>query len=175
MKRLIFTLPILFSIIHLSATEVVQTSDLTFYYPDFNSIDLTLGSMPTSSDSRVTFCCEAAFTGQRLSTFAHTNVADAHVSSGTWHKGYNCRANTGAFVWYGDKWAFMDKTTFLNTHPTCRMAFCQFLIILNSSRRRCGNVCGRTEPDTALYVRRTGAYAWWSRERSSHLNITSNA
>lgn len=134
MKRIIISLLALFAVTHLSATEVVQTENLTFYYPNFHSIDLALGSMPSSSDSRVTFCCEAAFTGQRLASFAHTNVADAHVSGGTWHKGYNCRANTGAFVWYGDKWAFMNKTTFLNTRPVCKMAFCQYLIILNGKQ-----------------------------------------
>ena len=134
MKRIIIAMATLLITIPLLATEVIQTEDLTFYYPNFQSIDLTLGAMPTFSDSHVTFCCEAAFTGQRLASFAHTNVADAHVSGGVWHKGYNCRANTGAFVWYGNKWAFMNKSTFLNTRPACRMAFCQYLIILNGKQ-----------------------------------------
>lgn len=134
MKRIIIAMATLLGSVPLLATDVIHTKDLTFYYPNFHSIDLALGAMPPMSDSHVTFCCEAAFTGQRLASFAHTNVADAHVSGGVWHKGYNCRANTGAFVWYGDKWAFMDKSTFLNTRPTCRMAFCQYLIILNGKQ-----------------------------------------
>ena len=70
MKRTIITLSALFAVIHLMATEVIQTESLTFYYPNFHSIDLALGAMPPMSDSHVTFCCEAAFTGQRLASFA---------------------------------------------------------------------------------------------------------
>ena len=111
------------------ATEISQTEHLTFYYPNFKSIDLALGKMPDVNDPRVEFCCEAAFTGQRLAAFSHANVADNHVSNATWHQGYNCRANTGAFVGYKDKWEFMEKKKFLSSKPKCQMAFCQFLLI----------------------------------------------
>lgn len=124
----------LLTLIQLSATEVVQTESLTFYYPDFRTIDLSLEHMPAPNNSLVEFCCEAAFTGQRQPVFSHLNVADAHVSNSIWHKGYNCQANTGAFVWYGDKWAFMNKSTFISTHPSCKMAFCQHLLILNGKQ-----------------------------------------
>lgn len=115
--------------VDMSATEVVRTEHLTFYYPQFKSIDLSLEQMPQAGCSKVDFCCEAAFTGQKLKTFSHTNVADNHVSGGKWHKGYSCRANTGAFVWYGDRWAFLPKRDFLSQRPACRMAFCQHLLI----------------------------------------------
>lgn len=118
----------------MSGTEIIQTEHLTFYYPHFTSIDLSLGNMPTPSDSRVDFCCEAAFTGQRLPSFSHSNVADNHVSGGKWHKGYNCRDNTGAFVWYQGKWEFMEKKRFLTEKPNCQMAFCQHLLILNGKQ-----------------------------------------
>ena len=121
--------------IHISATEVARTEHLTYYYPQFSSIDLSLERMPQTSSNEVDFCCEAAFTGQRLKSFSHNNVADDHVSGGKWYKGYSCRANTGAFVWYGDKWAFMKKTDFLSQKPACRMAFCQRLLILQG--RQC--------------------------------------
>ena len=68
--------------IRMSATDIIQTEHLTFYYPNFNSIDLSLEKMPDMSDTKVEFCCEAAFTGQRLSSFRHSNVADNHVSGG---------------------------------------------------------------------------------------------
>ena len=122
-------------VVGVSATEVVQTEHLTFYYPDFTSIDLATGSMPAASDKKVDFCCEAAFTGQRLASFTHTNIADDHVCQGKWHKGYNCRANTGAFVWGGGKWRFMKKTDFLKSKPACQMAFCQYLIILGGQQQ----------------------------------------
>ena len=104
--------------LQMSGTEIVQTEHLTFYYPNFKSIDLALGKMPDISDARVEFCCEAAFTGQLLSSFKHSNVADNHVSGGKWYQGYNCRANTGAFVWYQDKWEFMEKKKYLTGKPT---------------------------------------------------------
>ena len=119
------------SCLRMTATEIVQTEHLTFYYPHFTSIDLSLGKMPDTSDTRVEFCCEAAFTGQRLSSFRHSNVADDHVSGGKWYQGYSCRANTGAFVWYKDKWEFMEKKKFLSGKPACQMAFCQYLLILH--------------------------------------------
>ena len=117
-----------------TATEITQTEHLTFYYPNFKSIDLALGKMPDSSDPKVEFCCEAAFTGQLLASFAHSNVADNHVSGGKWYQGYSCRANTGAFAWFPDKWEFMEKKKFLSERPKCQMAFCQYLLILQGKQ-----------------------------------------
>ena len=133
-SRLLFVLAALMVCLRMTATEVSQTEHLTIYYPNFRSIDLALGKMPDTSDSKVVFCCEAAFTGQRLASFAHSNVADNHVSGGKWYQGYNCRANTGAFVWYHDRWAFMEKKKFLAEKPKCQMAFCQYLIILQGKQ-----------------------------------------
>ena len=120
--------------LRMSATEIIQTEHLTFYYPNFKSIDLSLGNMPDKSDPKVDFCCEAAFTGQRLATFRHSNVADNHVSGGKLYQGYNCRANTGAFIWYQGKWEFMEKKRFLTDKPTCQMAFCQYQLILHGKQ-----------------------------------------
>lgn len=130
-KRIVFVFLALAVSLRMVATEVSQTEHLTFYYPDFKSIDLSLGRMPDPADIRVDFCCEAAFTGQRLASFSHMNVADNHVSGGKWYKGYTCPANTGAFVWYGDKWQFIEKKLFLTEKPVCQMAFCQRLLIHN--------------------------------------------
>ncbi|MBO4849465.1 MAG: hypothetical protein J5529_01030 [Prevotella sp.] len=134
-KRCLTLVSMLLSVcLQMTATDIRQTEHLTFYYPEFKSIDLSLGEMPRIGTPRVEFCCEAAFTGQRLSSFKHSNVADDHVSGGKWYKGYNCRANTGAFVWYGDKWAFMEKKKFLSEKPVCQMAFCQYLLILQGKQ-----------------------------------------
>ena len=117
-----------------SATEVVTTEHLTIYYPTYSSIDLSLGKMPVLGDAKVEFSCEAAFTGQLLNSFSHTNIADHHVSGGKFYKGYSCRANTGAFIWGNGKWSFMKKAEFLSKKPNCQMAFCQYLIILNGKQ-----------------------------------------
>ena len=129
-KRITLAVATIMMCLQASATEISQTEHLTFYYPNFKSIDLALGKMPDTSDPKVEFCCEAAFTGQLLASFAHSNVADNHVSGGKWYQGYSCRANTGAFIRHPDKWEFMEKKKFLSEKPKCQMAFCQYLLIL---------------------------------------------
>lgn len=84
---------------------------LNIYYPDYDRIDLVCGKMPSSGDSTVIFCCEAAFTGQLLKEFKHGNIAGDHVSGGEYFKGYTCRVNTGCFTFADGKWGF-----FLNDH-----------------------------------------------------------
>jgi hypothetical protein len=48
-------------------------------------------------------------TRRDISGRKHTNIAGNHVSRGELHKGYSCRKNTGAFVWYKGKWEFLLK------------------------------------------------------------------
>lgn len=79
--------------------EVVTTESLTIYYPNFTRIDLVTGTMPDKSDSNVIFCCAAAFTGERLTEFKHSNIAGHHVSGGEYHQGYKCGVNNGLFTW----------------------------------------------------------------------------
>ena len=67
----------------------VDTDSLSVYYPNFSRVDLVTGVMPDRmDDSAVVFCCEAAFTGECLKEFKHTNIAGDHVSSGVRYRGY---------------------------------------------------------------------------------------
>lgn len=88
---------------------VVDTIDsLIVYYPNFSKIDLVCGNMPVKEDTNVVFCAAAAFTGTYMEEFRHTNVAGDHVSGGKRYAGYECRVNTGCFVYYGEnKWDFV--------------------------------------------------------------------
>ena len=61
------------------------------------------------ADTNVVLCCEAAFTSECLTEFKHTNIAGDHVSSGERFRGYRCKRNTGAFVWYENEWKFLWK------------------------------------------------------------------
>lgn len=97
-----------------------ETLRLSIYYPDFDKIDLVCGEMPSAEDTSVIFCCEAAFTGQLLSTFSHMNIAGNHVSDGEYFNGYNCRSNTGGFTYDGKKWLF-----FLSNHEANLMRVAQ--------------------------------------------------
>ena len=80
---------------------------LTVFYPMFDSIDLVCGQHAPNDDKNAIFCCAASFTGSYLEEFDHFNVAGNHVSGGKLYKGYSCRPNTGAFVWYNGQWKFL--------------------------------------------------------------------
>ena len=86
-----------------------DTLGLIVLYPHFSSIDLVCGAMPEKSDSSVILFAEAAYTGELLHEFKHSNVAGDHVSQGKRYKGFKCKRNTGAFVYYNGKWMFCYK------------------------------------------------------------------
>ena len=75
------------------AVKVETTANLNVYYPEFTRIDLVCGQMPKAEQKDVEFCCEAAFTGELLDVFKHTNIADNHICSSEMKKGYSCKAN----------------------------------------------------------------------------------
>ena len=83
-----------------------DTMGLIVLYPQYTSIDLVCGDIPSKDDSSVILFAEASYTGQCLDTFQHFNVAGDHVSAGKRYKGYPCKRNTGAFVYYNDSWKF---------------------------------------------------------------------
>ena len=61
------------------ATTVETTANLKVFYPEYTKIDLVCGQMPKTTQKNVEFCCEAAFTGELLKEFKHTNIADNHI------------------------------------------------------------------------------------------------
>ena len=73
---------------------------------------IKIGPMPEKSNSSVILVAEAAYTGELLNEFKHSNVAGDHVSKGKRYKGFKCKRNTGAFVYYNGEWNFchMDCT-----------------------------------------------------------------
>lgn len=78
--------------------KVVDTCDLRIYYPEYSKIDLVCGTIPSKEDHSVIMIAEAAFTGELLEDFKHTNIAGDHISNGIREKGYRCKRNNGAFV-----------------------------------------------------------------------------
>ena len=87
---------------HAQLMRIETTTDLIIYYPQYSNIDLVCGQMPQKSESDVLFCCEAAFTGELLKEFKHSNIAGHHVSGGMFYRGYKCKPNTGGFVFYNN-------------------------------------------------------------------------
>ena len=120
------------------AVTVETTANLKVYYPEFTRIDLVCGQMPKAAQKDVEFCCEAAFTGELLAEFKHSNIADNHICSGVMKKGYRCKANTGGFVWRKDKWKFMRKEDYPTIANGWNMGFCQLLIIKDGKVRPIG-------------------------------------
>ena len=82
--------------------EIKDTLDLRIYHPNFSKIDLVCGEMPSKDDKTVIMFAEATFTGDYLDEFQHSNIAGDHVSQGKRYKGYACKRNNGAFVYYND-------------------------------------------------------------------------
>lgn len=120
------------------AVTVETTHHLKVFYPEFTKIDLVCGQMPSKSQKDVEFCCEAAFTGELLKNFKHSNIADNHICNGMMKKGYRCKANTGGFVWRKGKWKFVRKADFPTTANGWNMGFCQLLIIKGGIARPIG-------------------------------------
>jgi hypothetical protein len=120
------------------AVTVETTTSLKVYYPEFSRIDLVCGQMPKAAQKDVEFCCEAAFTGELLNVFRHSNIADNHICSGVMKKGYRCRANTGGSVWRKGRWKFMRKADYPSAANGWYMGFCQLLIIKDGAVRSIG-------------------------------------
>ena len=137
MKKVITLIALALLQIGCFAVDVETTTNLNVYYPEFSKIDLVCGQMPKVAQKDVEFCCEAAFTGELLNEFKHSNIADNHICNGEIKKGYRCRANTGGFVWGNGKWKIM-KADYPTTANGWNMGFCQLLIIKDSAVRPIG-------------------------------------
>lgn len=84
-----------------------DTMGLIILSPSYSNIDLRCGNIPTTSEKDVILFAEASYTAAPLEKeFKHSKIAGDHVSQGTRYKGYKCRRNTGAFVYYASKWRF---------------------------------------------------------------------
>lgn len=89
--------------------NVVVDNGLKFIFPNFSKVDLVCGTMPSPNDNSVILVAEAAYTGDYLDEFQHTNIAGDHVSNGKKYQGYSCSRNTGAFVYYKNYWKFCSQ------------------------------------------------------------------
>ena len=117
---------------------VENHDSLTVYYPDYKRIDLVTGKMPSKTDKKVIFCCAAAFTGERLPEFKHSNIAGHHVGSGEFHTGFKCGTNNGIFTWSKSAGARFYNFSHKNSEAPLKaaaagggMGFCQSLLFYN--------------------------------------------
>ena len=138
MKKILLLFACAYSIMGY-AVKVEKPANLNVYYPEYTKVDLVCGEMPKAAQKDVEFCCEAAFTGELLEEFKHSNIADNHICSGEMKKGYSCKANTGGFVWGKGKWKFMRKTDFPSSADGWYMGFCQMQIIMDGTARPIGS------------------------------------
>ncbi len=116
--------------------NIRESNGLIIYTPNFSHIDLVCDTMPSADNPSVILCCEAAFTGELLVEFKHINIAGNHTSSGIFHKGYKCEANSGAFAYFADTntWTFDNNSeSKLPQEAEVRggMSFGQSMIIFN--------------------------------------------
>ncbi|MCQ2283720.1 MAG: hypothetical protein MJZ57_02325 [Bacteroidales bacterium] len=111
-----------------------STKHLYFYKPDNYHLDIVCGERPDTLDENVLFCAEAAFTGKIVDSFYYKNIAGDFVTSGELHHGYECKANSGGFIFYKDgHWAFFPKETYHKKlkDTTVYCAYEQALVIIN--------------------------------------------
>lgn len=120
---------------------VEHKEGLVIYTPRFSRIDLATAKMPSKNDKNVIFCCEAAFTGEKLLQFKHSNIAGHHVSGGVFYEGYKCGPNNGVFTWSENKgWNFYNFGHANSVAPLKEaaenqgMGFCQSLLYYNGKR-----------------------------------------
>ena len=110
---------------------------LKIYYPQYDSIDLVCGTTSPESNHKAIFSCAAAFTGEALDEFMHSNINGDHAYGGKYHKG--SPYNRGCFAWYNGTWAFTDKGKASITLKTAAkhggMGFRQILLILNGEKK----------------------------------------
>ena len=89
--------------------ERVDSVGLVILYPQFSPIDLVCNTMPSKDDASVILVAEAAYTGECLKLFKHSNISGDHESRGVLYRGYKSRRYTGAFVYYNDAWKFCEQ------------------------------------------------------------------
>lgn len=115
-----------------AGTRKKSNKNLIIYTPDYSKVDLVCGTMPSVKDEKVIFCAEAAFTGDILNEFKHSNIAGDHVSGGVFNKGYYCKRNSGAFVYYNGTYKFLHGNYSEELKQAANnggMGFCQEMMI----------------------------------------------
>lgn len=68
---------------HIENTELLTIYDITDC-----PLDLACGQMPEITQENVLLCAAAAFTGQCLDHFEHSNILGPHISGGKLYEGY---------------------------------------------------------------------------------------
>jgi len=118
--------------------ERLIINGLLILFPQFNSISLEVGVMPTESQQDVVLCCEAAFTDRLLDEFTHDNINGHHVCDGEYFLGSPSSLwsdNSGCFVYTPEGGCLFSSSPELDVRRAedvkGGMAFMQHLIILD--------------------------------------------
>lgn len=89
--------------------EISDTLNLRIYRPKFSNVDFVTKEIPSKNDSTVIFMAAAAFTWGTPDEQEQGEIAGDHVSGGIKSKGYACKRNNGAFVYYNGHPKFIHK------------------------------------------------------------------
>ena len=114
---------------------------LIIYYPPTDSIELRCFDRPDPKlDSRIVFCCAAAFTADWKTEPSHERIQGDHVSRGTYYQRPRLKRNAGAFFVGDDgRYAFMyspvaNPETFRPVFKHASTAFTQEMMIHHGER-----------------------------------------
>lgn len=127
------------------SVKLIDTCNLTMYYPSYSTIDLCCGKMPSKEDSNVILIAEAAFTSKCLNDFTHSNICGSHTSGGVFYKNSIEKRLTGGFVFKNNKPEFFylenSDSILENAAKNGGMGFVQEMLIHN------GKIVKHTRPD----------------------------
>lgn len=124
--------------------EISDTSNLKIYQPKFSTVDFVTEDIPSKNDSTVIFVAAAAFTAGTLEERAQGEIAGDYVSGGVRGKGYVCKRNNGAFVYYSGQPKFIHKNYSVELDRAAENGGCGFaqeMMIHN------GHIVPHTRPD----------------------------
>lgn len=110
-----------------------HTDQLSVYDITDRPMQLACGTMPDAANQQIKLCVAAAFTGQCLDTFAHSNILGTHVVEGVPYEGYQETPEHYAFfaAWGTEKAIFEAATPDVLKHlqDARGMGFTQYWVI----------------------------------------------
>ena len=125
--------------------DTLSTYNLNIYKPKYSNISLVCGERPDMENKAIIMMIGAAFTGNCLTEFDHSNICGSHTSNGEYYQNPIGERLTGTFTFSGGKPEFHYKA---NGDEILREAaqnggsgFMQETIIHNS------NIVPHTRPD----------------------------
>lgn len=127
----------LIAVLNLWLTASAKGEDgLLVVYPEYDSIQLVCGSMPSTSDNEVTLTCCAGFSEGVSPFFSHKRISHSHTSEGVFYH-TSVHKRMAVFSFYKGKYHFTrgGEAELKKAAENGGMGFMQWYIIENFTQR----------------------------------------